>query len=107
MGSKTQEDVDSVFVDIQDVDESLYTMKSRYYALKVLLVDGRTSIKHITMIEEVHQWCKENSIKYRKVEMSKSVKNSKNKVITYIGERSQGLLFYSTEDATAFKLRWL
>ena len=56
---------------------------------------------------EISKWCKENKIKYRKVDISNTIRNSKNRPIDYIGKRRTGILFYRPEDAMAFKLRWL
>ena len=104
----SETEISSLFIDFLDLDESMYKFKGKYTAILVILIDDyHVTLNQWTMTTEVAQWCRESHIKYRKVTMGNSIFNSKRQVIEYIGEKHDGLLFYSPEDATAFKLRWL
>ena len=61
----------------------------------------------VSLAPELHRWCRENHIRYRKVSINSSIKNANNKEIARFNDERHGLLFYHLEDATAFKLRWL
>ena len=101
-------EISSLYINFIDLDESMYNFKGKYTAILVNLIDDyHVTLTQWTMTTEVVQWCRENHIKYRKVTMGNSIFNSKRQVIEYIGEKYDGVLFYSPEDATAFDLRWL
>lgn len=99
-------DINALFIDFEDLDEALYKFKSKYASMLMNILENyNVELKEWVLTTDVTRWCKENHIKYRKVEVG-NILNGDREIVENIGKVQKGLLFYSTEDATAFKLRW-
>ena len=105
---KSKSEIESLFIEFNDMDISRYRLIGKNIFLLVSTFNGYCpNLNQWEMSKEVVQWCKDNHIKYRKVKIDNSIFNTEGRVVEYIGKRRMGLLFYSSEDAVAFKLRWV
>ena len=103
----TQDCFNELFIDFKEIDVKLLSLKSQIVVWAFTMCEGCSPRPdRVSLVPEIYAWCRENKIRYRKVSIENTIKNAKKNEIARIGEERNGILFYSLEDALAFKLRW-
>lgn len=110
----TDDDFNSRFIDLLDLHLDCYTTKfwgnrqiQRFLRNTDYASDTKINLEPdiFKLAKEPSDWCKEHKIRYKKIKVYKAVFQADGNT-TRIGGYRIGLLFYTAENALAFKLRW-
>ena len=90
------------------IDDDFYARYIPYREMKTDMLSGsdarwyhvcESSYGAMSLRSEIYKWCLENKFRYKKIILIQD--------LSELQTSPTGILFPSTEDAMAFKLRWL
>lgn len=83
------------YMSYEEIDDKLFSDSGTQWYHSYSYSYGTMSLK-----KEVYNWCVENKFRYRKIILIDDLKDG-------LQTNTTGILFSTTADAMAFKLRWL